>query len=200
MARALAFRGKSHYYRPREDKIKAKGKGMLQTFFLEESLQTRHLKQNQKSVSLWMHLEDVLNIQEQPLEAWNYCQLELLLKKIVSQVALDSAEPSNIDWEDRLEYEEAEGSILDEMTADATYEVPSLKNTDDEIDYEAVVLPAKVVSELRAFVKAISSNFQKNPYHCFEHRYVRDFDRISNYSSSFFSFFLFGSCPLAVML
>jgi Adenylate and Guanylate cyclase catalytic domain len=181
MANILAWEGKSHWYTPREDKIAAKGKGELQTYWLQDDLMGQYRRdrdqpqqqRKQHVASLWMHLDDVSNIQEQQLIEWNFQQLEILVKKIVS---ISMAYQNDIDvavlddGDGALHYEEPEGTILDELEIDANMTrnlIPAcnMKNN----NYESVVLSPEVVLELLAFVKAIATNFQNNPFHNFHH-------------------------------
>ena len=189
MANVLAFEGRSHWYIPRPDKIIAKGKGELQTYWLQDDLMSQYKRdleqpkqqqqqqQNQLG-TLWKHLDDVNNIQVQQLTEWNFQQLEILIKKIVAMnlahqmdadvsVTDDDCEP--------LQYQESDGTILDELEIDANASsnlIPvnnNKMNNHKNSNYESVVLPPKVVLELLGFVKAIAANFQNNPFHNYQH-------------------------------
>jgi transcription termination factor NusB len=176
MANVLACEGKSHWYTPREDKITAKGKGELQTYWLKEDLmgQCRLDKEQpqprkQYVASLWRQLDDVNNIQVQQLTEWNFQQLEILIKKIVAMNVADVSVRDDGD-DGVLHYEEHDGTILDELEIDANVIsnlIPACSKKN--VNYESVVLPPKVVLELLAFVKAIATNFQSNPFHNFQH-------------------------------
>ncbi|CAB9512119.1 Receptor-type guanylate cyclase gcy [Seminavis robusta] len=178
MAHVLALDGKSHWYTPRPDKITAKGKGELQTYWLQDDLMGQYKRDRENKVqlqrSLWTNLEDVTNLQQQQLIDWNIQQLEILVKKIVAintAHQMDASRDDQMDdWGGPLHYEEPDGTILDELkmtTNNSGNLIPISKNTN--VNYESVVLSPKVATELRDFVKAIAANFQNNPFHNFQH-------------------------------
>ena len=191
MANLLALAGKSHWYSPREDTVFAKGKGELQCFWLKDHIDknTLHRKPSM-ATSVWMHLEDVINMQEKKLQEWNYEVLETLIKKIILASGKASATGTDVSDDDSIStkgsvfsmasldgdddddaplvYEETDGTVLDELSAKANFPVkeapPSLWT---EKNVKEVVLPARVSIELKKFFQELFGNYQANNFHCF---------------------------------
>lgn len=183
MAHALALQGKAHWYAPRPDKITAKGKGEMSTYWLHEDLMG--MKKNKPPPSLWTNLEDVINVQEQKLVEGNLHLLEHWLKKIVAMSGMDLSVFAKEDALELLQYEDDfDGSIVDEVEAPAQFSLPfSAAAT----NVDTIELPAKVVIELHGFVKTISTNYNKaNPFHSMHHscHVVRSMNRVLEYLQS----------------
>lgn len=134
--------------------------------------QRRRSDQLQGMPSMWLGLETDLAEPEQRLAEWNFQQLELLVKKIKANYTasqMDSSDWGNDGWgEDTLQYEEFDGTVLDELnaTTDSNLIPTSSRIT---VKHQGVVLPAPVVLELQQFCKALGANFQKQPFHNFQH-------------------------------
>lgn len=185
----LASDGKESWYYPREDKIHAKGKGTLQTYWLKEQRLARISRQPSTGASIWMHLEDVMNLQEKRLQEWAVQNLELLLKRIVasSGVSLDFTSTTKVASQltpildnsfssnysvgsydsSSFGYREKEESVLEELKARPTFEVPSKPVIPARVD--AVEIPPTIAVELKGFIEELCTNYQSNPFHCMLH-------------------------------
>ena len=188
MANLLALAGKSHWYSPREDTVFAKGKGELQCFWLKDHIDKKMLQRKPSmATSIWMHLEDVINMQEMKLQEWNFAVLETLIKKIVLASGQDVEPEADMEDDDSISthgsifslapaaddevplvYEESGGTVLDELSAKASYPVkqasPALWT---QKSVNEVVLPAKVSVELKNFFQELFASYQANHFHCF---------------------------------
>lgn len=190
MARQLALAGKHHWYAT-GDKITAKGKGEMQCYWLKDHIEKRTLSRKpSRATSIWMHLEDVINLQEKKLQEGCFEQMEVLIKKVVmsskqetkpasrresldSSISSQESDRRPVDLEEPLEYIEPEGTILDELRARATFD-DQLEPDDDvplrtPAELKAFDLPTRVTVELQVFVKELCGNYQGNPFHCFLH-------------------------------
>lgn len=169
--------GREHWLTPRKDKIVAKGKGMLQTYFVDP---TRKRGSSLDSVETESKLETLMNdsLTEigRPLKTVNHRLIEWMvdllmddIKKIVhvrrQSGIKESATP--------ISYFPPEGSTCMEevKTVIGMPKFDSKKvSFTTEGDYTKVVISPDVFTGLREYVATISSLYRdNNPFHNFEH-------------------------------
>lgn len=135
--------------------------------------------------SLWSKLDDVTNVQDQRLMEWNVQTLEFALKKIVAMAG--GIQSNGTDFEP-LQFEEFDGSILDEVEVPAEFELPNNKtDATQSTDANTVELPTKIAIELNGFVKTIWTNYNTaNPFHSTQHacHVVRSMSQLLDYLQS----------------
>jgi len=175
--------GKSHWITPRKDKIQAKGKGELQTYWLEIKSDGNgssvDMSNESESASDYSDvtedsMEDnegdiVLDERSQRLVDWTVDQLSRLLKQILArrevlglQVDPNIAEKQALDFSDG-------GTVVDEV-ADVVELLPfdpRVSNLDSLVD--AITLPTDAVSQLRDFVATIATLHNDNQFHNLSH-------------------------------
>ena len=181
-ANLLVAAGKQHWLTPREDKIVAKGKGELQTFWL--SLSKSRMSSDAKSEAETMvssnpdesseRGEDIVENDEQVevdpktqrLIRWNVETLLSLLRR----VALSRGKDHNKKAEE-LTWTPSEGTVITEVREiihlphfDASRAEAAAASANLDID-----LGTAVEQQLHDYVAAIASMYHFNPFHNFEH-------------------------------
>jgi class 3 adenylate cyclase len=175
----LIAAGKTHWIKPRDERIVAKGLGELETFWLvlsKERSDGASVAGDTVSVQ-----SDVKSIDEEAettvcslsskkmtrLVEWNVDVLFRLLKQIV---AARSGQPSKRRTDHVAETSSTTGkTVLDEVT-----DIISLPKFDAETaeklkDVESIEIDKKVFAQLRTFVFNVAAMYQDNPFHNFEH-------------------------------
>ena len=188
-AELLIAAGKGHWVKPRKELVSAKGKGTMQTYWLEFKIEagsqeysapfavsSRRESAQEDDDSLDEFVIEGLpknDLKEERLVSWNAEILTRLLQKIV---AMRKAPSSDMDGSDsshlgmsRHDFKVGigEGSTpLDEVK-----EIIKLKNKTSKLkcNPSKIALGAVVESQLRDFVKTVATMYRKNPFHNFEH-------------------------------
>jgi class 3 adenylate cyclase len=178
----LSEAGKAHWARPREDIVFAKGKGELQTYWLQ-----LHSDNDNKSETASSQgdesddssteddaLEEMAPVKKnwtrkekriQGLIDWNVGVLLGLLKKIQARRAAEAPEPSASHTDSGSK---SGGNPFDEVKE--VIELPSFKVTNHTIrDHESISLDPKVVGQLKRYVAKVASMYHDHPFHNFEH-------------------------------
>ena len=179
---------KGHWVKPRNDLVAAKGKGVMQTYWLDPKLRSSVKSGGDGSTSKTSTAADdakfVANGPKQKAPApsadqklqrligWNTDVLGRLIKQIVARRNAAS----------KLGKQQATGSQLGQFPAqeqgktviDEVKEIIHLPEFDAEVaenqqDPSDVVLDEGVMDELRAFVGTIATLYRENPFHNFEH-------------------------------
>ena len=175
---------KPHWLTPREDKIHAKGKGELQTYWLEikrDNNMSGNMSLESESESDYSDFteedslaedidgEIVLDERSQRLVDWTVDQLSRLLKQIAARRQLlglvadpDIAEKQVLDFSDG-------GTVIDEVedVVELLPFDPKATNLDALVDN--ITLSAEVVSQLRDFVATIATLHNDNQFHNLSH-------------------------------
>jgi hypothetical protein len=187
-AQFLVDAGKSHWLVARDERVQAKGKGEMQTFWLEIKSQTgastvassahssSGFSDEEEGPSLLgpnVHeeLSKLLDDKTKRLVEWNKDVLARLLKQIVARrnastaasnlVESHSSGVSMIGREDKTVIDEVKEIIhLPEFDAAA------LKN---QQNLDTIELDPEVSSQLRNLVTSIAMMYKANPFHSFEH-------------------------------
>jgi class 3 adenylate cyclase len=182
----LIAAGRAKWVKPRENKVTAKGKGQLQTYWLE--LKTGTTDSNDTSFG---NIEDLtesvmssgvgniiakfekseklnqLSEKTKRLADYNVEVLASFLKKMVAM-----REPGNL--LSKMGSEEFRGTAKEKNVGTALDEVCDVIILPREAaqykqDPGKVVLPPQVIAQLRDYVVMIASMYRENYFHCFEH-------------------------------
>jgi class 3 adenylate cyclase len=181
-ATLLIAAGKSHWVTAREDQVTAKGKGTLQTYWVELNKGTKSDHSSTLSVSATSvpsNIKDAsrvhLDERTQRLIKWNVDLLSQLLKQIIARkdcmkkasrsmrkrASGPSTSTANLHFQS--------GTVLDEVKE--IIELPVFDNTSSHIqsDIDKITLDPVVIEQMHRFVTAISIMYRDNSFHNFEH-------------------------------
>ena len=168
--------GKSQWVKPRDKAVVAKGKGELQTFWLElkagsvlsdpNTADSAPDTENSGEAAA-EDLSGMLNgtqkeSKTERLVSWHVDVLTQHLKKMVAMRDPNGRRDPFIKTEGLIRG----GTVLDEVQEIIT--LPSQVVSND-IDIDGVQVDDKVRSQLRTFVSRIGSMYRDNSFHCFEH-------------------------------
>ena len=188
MADLLIGSGKGHWVRVRDDKVHAKGKGQLNTYWLEvkgDVAKSHSSSSNDRSNGCDGQEATASNTPDfgssaetgstgmdekgMRLVQWNTEIIGQILKEIV-------ARRNAIDHEPDPEFQLAElekGSLMrDHMVLEEcadVIELPTFCASKKQRTAEPNELPTVVVDQLRDFVQTIAMMYRRNPFHNFEH-------------------------------
>jgi hypothetical protein len=172
----LTAAGKQHWLTPREDKIVAKGKGELQTYWLstKSSGSSRGLLSvNVETAPLVSNLyvnNEETNEKTERLVEWTSEVLLTLLKKValvkkaVAQRGATVSTSQAMEWKSRVS-----STVLEEVK-----EIISLPRYDDQrqqalANIDDIDLGEAVEEQMKEYVSSIASMYRGNPFHNFEH-------------------------------
>jgi class 3 adenylate cyclase len=183
--------GKSSWIYAREDKVNAKGKGMLQTYFLqlEENCDLSNGRSQNSGeddtttrLTSFEDTEDFIELAKVAEKAkatplgsaknlrlveWNADLLLRHLKQIVLQRQRVKRLPQPPANEDIFLQRKAGMTVIDEVKE--IIDLPGCDNASTAKDDEDVKLDPEVVDQLRLYMKEIGGLYQNNPFHNFEH-------------------------------
>ena len=182
--------GKSHWVEERKDVVVAKGKGALQTYWLnpdqeekpsEEALAASSDGENKEGEKVAVPINSVepkrtmpnqTQQKNQRLIDWN-CELLLQnLKKVVARRETENKR-ANVAKSRRSAIEVLEhkmcnpGNALSEVAE--IIHLPKFEASQDAVDPKDVDLGEDVGAQLRDFVAILASLYRDNSFHCFEH-------------------------------
>ena len=183
----LAEAGKSAWFKPREEKVFAKGKGMMQTYWLKTG-KSRHAPKSDDGATIYGTdmedsdsdfsdsfsdagtanlMENLVSDKTRRLVDWNVAVLARLLKKII--VWRQGTAPNAKHW--KKAFGSGPGStVIDEVQE--TILLPEC-GPDARIivdrDVDAMELDSVVMEQLRDYVMNIAIMYKDNPFHNFEH-------------------------------
>jgi Adenylate and Guanylate cyclase catalytic domain len=184
-AACLQALGKGNWVQERDDIITAKGKGNLQTYWLNFRPQSAPSTRSGSSENDTDGRDDpqkvleaqktttpqstygndmVVSARTVRLIEWNVDVLKKVLQQIrVRRVALGTGKEKFEDPQDSFD-----GSILDEVK-----EIIRLPNfnasLEDAADKDPIEVDPNAIEQLRAYITMISQLYRENPFHCFEH-------------------------------
>lgn len=186
----LTGAGKGHWVRPREDKVVAKGKGELTTFWLElkgDAAKSSRSGSSEGSESLALDeapaaaTAPVSGGQEGTSQAlperylrlvnWNAEILARMLKQVVARREAMHVKPDPTEKIRDIETEQLQsGSLVLEEVKEIIV-LPKFKAGDAKsvIDPDKVKLGDAITSQLQAYLQAIAAMYRNNPFHNFEH-------------------------------
>jgi Adenylate and Guanylate cyclase catalytic domain len=181
-ARCLEHAGKGQWVRPRAETINVKGKGIMQTYWLDiqaagsratsESASSEHSMgrsdNHPQHGSKSNTLGDTVNQQQLRLVDWNVDILSNVLKEIVArrEACNEEREPEYIMR--KLEQRKLQAP-LDEMAECISLpKYDAKKATFLEQNPESIDLGHAVRDQLHDYVETIASMYRENPFHSFE--------------------------------
>ena len=172
----IAADGKSQWVKPRDKLVQAKGKGELQTFWLElkagsvmsdpttvDSMpETDGSSEAPQDIGAMLDSRSNKESKAERLVSWQCDVLSQYLKKIVA--ARDPRVKKD-------PFMKTEGLVPGNTVLDEVQEIITLPQqvVSQEDDLKSVQLEEKVQSQLRAFVSKIGSMYHENSFHSFEH-------------------------------
>jgi hypothetical protein len=175
-AELLVAAGKEHWVVPREEKVVAKGKGELQTYWLVTTKASNHTRsETASSEASGEHGESLvteavfdttaplMDEKTDRLVQWNVEVLATLLKKVVAR-RQDMIHTQEVARD--VTFSKTTTTPLDEVQE--IIRMPVFKRcTGAEI--KDVGLGDAVLEQLREYVSAVASMYRNNPFHNFEH-------------------------------
>ena len=187
-ASLLSNAGKGHWLRPREEKVAAKGKGELTTFWLDtksNASRSYSFTGSENSDSVNVHLRNDLTVQYRKsveeaasessrtarLVSWSTDVLTKLLRAIVARREAIGTVP---DLEGVLEATEQSilekgATVLEEVQDVIILPKYNAKARNKVTNPEAIDLGDEVAEQLQNYVQTIAGLYRENPFHNFEH-------------------------------
>jgi class 3 adenylate cyclase len=160
-AELLIAAGKTSWVKPREALVEAKGKGKMQTYWIEPKLMG--ITANATSDLSDPSSEDVMVEKTRRLVDWNTEVLAQLLKQVIARRSVSESfllkkpSPPCIACIEGM-------TILDEVT-----EIVAFPEVNPATYIEEKELNADLFSQLHDYVIAISNLYNNNPFHNFDH-------------------------------
>jgi len=169
IANLLVDAGKAHWIEPREDLVEAKGKGLMQTYWLKlEGKDVDGGKFASVDLSNRCSLEGSIRESGEAKERlidWNLTTMMFLLERIVA--SRGKRRSSRVDRDGEMSLRPNGWKILDEVEEVvqlAPFDCQAVLRADN-----AVVISPIVRTELRDYIAQISSLYLDNPFHNFAH-------------------------------
>jgi len=175
------------WVREREDLVEVKGKGRMQTYWLErgmmfnsgasESTDNQSMDSGECELAILMaRQKSVANVFESKLSAkvlrlvdWCVDVLTKSLKQIEARRLSTGVKPDKPEKIAQLEMETMETSDLPLAEVAEIISLPEFSAEDKQYDPEKMVIEEEVIMELKLFVRSIASMYHQNPFHNFEH-------------------------------
>ncbi|KAG7374978.1 adenylate/guanylate cyclase [Nitzschia inconspicua] len=176
-ANLLIAAGKEKWIIPREEKITAKGKGELTTFFL--NMQDRHgdekdngsMSEPEKNL-LAVDIVDLTAAEEKRNRTAEWT-VEVMSSVLKTMAAKRRALKSKVDPVDRIALLEAESLSQNSDKKTVISEVATCivlpAHRSEQFDGETIALNDVIMDELRNYVQTIASLYNNNPFHNFDH-------------------------------
>ena len=183
-AARLSSCGKGHWCFARKEKVSAKGKGELQTYWLRVKKDAPKATMSVSSRSSRNHsshaatmdddIDNVLTVQSDMekhmrLVDWNTEILSSKLKVLVAFRRAQKVEPDSPDEVRSMEVEilRKKGMVIDEV--EEVLRLPDYRQFNDkEMDPTQIDLGETVIQQLRAYVQTLSNLYRDNAFHNFE--------------------------------
>lgn len=164
---------KDHWLVPREDKVSAKGKGLLSTYWLV-------LKNDVYNGSVASSVEDIADLRPAHVDLSNRHNLkEARLVDWVADILLEHIKKMRMvhervlhegDCKEELYYKTPPGKIcLDEVQEAIHMPKFDARVMDAALDSSLVEVPTNIVESLQEYVALIAKSYRDNPFHNFEH-------------------------------
>jgi hypothetical protein len=183
----LIAAGKSQWLRARQEKVNAKGKGELQTYWLDlhqDSAIKSTSSGSEHSIKNTDQPEDASGVttphsvmaapistaaeKHQRLISWNTDILARLLTQIISRRESRQEKPDSPEHIRNLE----ESIGRDDTVLSEVQEIimlPPFENSGNSIDPSRIELSEDVINQLRDYVQTLAAMYRENPFHNFEH-------------------------------
>ena len=163
---------KADWVKKRESMVTAKGKGLMQTYWLSLEDDSSDVTASNTHDTHIVRSTEISNellpgdARTQRLIEWNVDVLQRQLQKIIAMRKTSSKKP-NQKASKELEVKHPDGStVLDEVreVIPLCTEAKTYRENPEDIELSVAVL-----SQLRDYVSAIAAMYQDNPFHSFEH-------------------------------
>lgn len=182
----LALAGKDSWTTPREDKINAKGKGLLQTFWLvvgktnsssngdsTDVSTSNGLREWETDISTEVAVNKLGCGNLRRFIDWNHDVLSRLLKQVVARrearTLRSDADKKRSACDILFEKKQSGETVLDEVCEIITLPPFNAEEARIQQDPENIDLGSEVENQLREFVSNIAALYHDNPFHNFEH-------------------------------
>jgi class 3 adenylate cyclase len=170
--------GKAHWVKPRNELVMAKGKGNMQTYWIEPRA-GGHDPSNSLSQGSFSGTSSVTSLSNDTNEdkierliEWNTDILASLVKHITARhkIMKSVKKPSKVKTEESISGSyQGDGRVLDEVKD--IFEMPAFdgRNCNKQESPDLIELDTEVVSQLRDYVVTIALQYHNNPFHNFDH-------------------------------
>lgn len=171
-AQLLLAAGKGHWIQAREERVEAKGKGLMQTYWIDTQATATKGEAMASGSSEFGHSSITsrgIASENERLIMWNTDILKRLLRLIVASRS-DVSKPQTRASEAPVVFGKQGMTVLDEVKE--IIELPDFDAKDaskNRLNSERIELDAQVCSELREYVTAIAQSYRRNPFHSFDH-------------------------------
>lgn len=170
--------GKGKWLEPRDVKVFIKGKGHLQTYWLQRKHETCSQASSGDEVAGSRELDTCAN-KARRLVSWNVEEMTRLLKQVVARRKAREMVQSQSKRNSKIRMEQApvpEESVRFERPLDEVKDVVVLRECDAKVQElekklpgEALELNEDVTTQLIEYVTRIAQLYPSNPFHNFEH-------------------------------
>lgn len=191
-AALLTAAGKAHWLRPREDKVFAKGKGEMQTYWLQMGAlsldSTGSISTGENIHSSDEDNSSMRSLDQSELRAyalskgkqarlirWNADMLKQLLKQIVTHRMAAADSSGEIEFQQKQPDESIykKGAFAGATVLDEVKEIITLPQFDaaaaNSIEDADIELCSVVQDQIHDYVASIAAMYRENPFHDFEH-------------------------------
>jgi len=185
-AELLIASGKGHWVTLREQKVIAKGKGEMQTYWLDvkgDNGRSKSSDNSESTASPEMSRvtqarnssdgEDTKRMSEKQLRLvdWNVDIMKRLLREIVARRDACELTPDSVSRIRLLEHTKLgkESGVLDEVEEIITLPKFNAKAAENQKDPDSFDLSEEVSKQLHEYVQTIAAMYRHNPFHNFEH-------------------------------
>lgn len=181
--------GKGHWVNARENKVQAKGKGELQTYWIEITSSGRRASEDMSLQSgdgvgqskIWGAEDEIPEVVTQrakhqrlidynvDLLAQHLKRVEARrrsLKKIGRRCSQGGLAP--VIHQPSTEGEEGGSTVLDEVTEVIRLPQFDARSFKGHVDPSTIELDARIMSQLKRYVTIIAAMYRQNPFHNFE--------------------------------
>ena len=177
--------GKGHWLQTRHEKVEAKGKGTLNTYWLDlKSAADGHAKEgssaggsgigsdeNVAQVEPEQDHQVILDEKASRLVKWNVDILSRYLRKIVARRMASSTPgeyPHKLVTEEIMDRRQ-EGTVLDHTQDIICMPTFSEQVEKRRVDPESIKLDEQILEQLNKYVSTMAAMYRENPFHNFEH-------------------------------
>ncbi len=163
--------GKANWVKPREDLIEAKGKGKLQTYWVEPTAKVSKTSNYQPSHSAidQLLLETELDDRMERLVDWQVEILTKLIRQIVAHRNVASKSSALETAPRPMKICHDGNTILDEVKEIIEFPEFDAEIVSKQQNPDSITLNSDVVAQLRDYVRNIAAAYHQNPFHNFEH-------------------------------
>ena len=173
--------GKSHWVTMREDKVVAKGKGVMNTFWLNATCPdlvdqrfvnaiaaSEGMSSSSSGQNEYVHPEPAVAVdRNQGLVEWNLGIMKGALSKLIASRQAQNVEPTSP--QRMLEIEQSH--MVDCTSLKEVKDILNLQHVADKENSQhgSIDLDEVIVSQLRSYIHSLSSLYNDNPFHNFQH-------------------------------